>query len=184
MKDRQESLMRHQRRSENESLARVSYEAQWVHYDYDQELSLVLHICTPWVASTMKRECDFAISDEAARIYTFKEKPPGNSVEVTRGEQRYAFSKMWLATASPHVACMPEVENFSYTKTTRPVHDYDATTVLDPRQKYSISRNLLNRIAQEMSDLPTAQFGAEMAFWTATYEDYEQAALAPNLPHD
>ncbi|KAG3116838.1 hypothetical protein PI125_g4316 [Phytophthora idaei] len=42
----------------------------------------------------MKRECDFAISDEAARIYTFKEKPPGNSVEVTRGEQRYAFSKV------------------------------------------------------------------------------------------
>ncbi|KAF1786772.1 hypothetical protein GQ600_23736 [Phytophthora cactorum] len=77
MKERQESLMRHQRRSENESLARVSYEGQWVHYDYDQELGLVLHICTPWVASTMKRECDFAISDEAARIYTFKEKRLG-----------------------------------------------------------------------------------------------------------
>ncbi|ETM30534.1 hypothetical protein L914_21789 [Phytophthora nicotianae] len=96
MKECLESLMRHQRRSENEFHARLAFEGQWVNKLYGEELSLVLQVCTPWVAATMKPEYEFAMSSQADTVYQI-EVDANAAAKVRSDRGTYMFNKVeWV----------------------------------------------------------------------------------------
>ncbi|ETN09102.1 hypothetical protein PPTG_11146 [Phytophthora nicotianae INRA-310] len=96
MKECLELLMRHQRRSENEFHARLAFEGQCVNKLYGEELSLVLQVCTPWVAATMKPEYEFAMSSQADTVYQI-EVDANAAAKVRSDRGTYMFNKVeWV----------------------------------------------------------------------------------------